>query len=507
MRFTRLVRFCFVGICFAASILFVGYSRLKKPVVFHAHLQGWYPRDAQGLSDEMQQLDNAARSQFDASLHGAAIHAMIVPHAGYTYSGDVAAAVYRLLDPTLIKRIIVLAPSHQVDFIGIALPSFDQYQTSIGALNIDRDIVKKLADNALCAYRDDVYQVEHSFEIQVPLIIHYLPQVRVVPLLVGTVSAQQIQDIAHVLIPFISRDTVVMVSSDFTHYGDSYQYTPFADHIQQRIMQLDSGALEAIEAQSLKQFIQYVDQTGITICGRYAIAILLALLEQNAFDAVTAQLISYKTSAHVTHTADTSVSYVGMVFVDAQPIDDTKPIYFNEYEKRALLTCARHVLEQSFMHQIADQLLYPIKTVSNSAHRGVFVTLKKHGQLRGCIGRITTDQPIYQTVMDMTRASAFQDSRFSPVTADEVKDIVISISVLTAPKPVSSYRDIIIGHDGIILTRGSQSALFLPTVAPEFGWDLQTTLSELSKKAGLTADAWQAPDVFFQTFEGPEFSE
>lgn len=527
-RMTRV----FVGIglvllCIALVVLLTG--GFGPRTVVNAHLQGWYPTETEALKSSMMSLDKQAQERFSAVVEPGSIRALIVPHAGYAYSGDVATAVYRLVRSVSIRRVIVLAPSHYGMFVGAALPLFATYKTPLGLVSMDRAVIQQLEKSSLLSekaqlplLREDehVYKTEHSFEIQLPFIQTYIKNALVVPLLISSISQSEISDIATMLAPFIDAHTLVIVSSDFTHYGKKFDYTPFAqdsqggaassDTIQCRIRQLDSGALQAIQQYDMPGFLSYVKETGDTICGKNALAILLELLEKGAFGDVEPRLIAYKTSTQVTGQADESVSYVGIAFVTnsmAPRGDQSYEDLFTEYEKKALLAMSRTVLEQLFEKRIRSELLYPIITKENSTPRGAFVTLYKKKELRGCIGRTTSQEPLYKTVMAMTRSAAFEDSRFSPVTVDELPDITISISVLTKPRPIKSYKDIIIGKHGIILTRGGNTALFLPKVATEFGWDLPTTLSHLSKKAGLTPDAWQESDVTYQVFESIDFCE
>lgn len=502
----REAQYKFVGLVLVCGALLCAFKQMEHSNnIFYAHLQGWYPTNPQSLRNTMQELDKIAEASFGANL--SPVRCMIAPHAGYAYSGDVAVAAYRLLKGSVVRRVIVLAPSHRVPFAGIAIPAFELYETPLGSVKIDQAIIKQLKSDPLFVENQHVYRVEHSFEMQLPLIQTYLPQAAVVPLIVGELSLEQIRNVATALIPFIDLTTLVVVSSDFTHYGKKFGYTPVHDFIQQRIMQLDSGALQAIQNYSMESFLSYVSKTGATICGRTPIAILVTLLKQGVFGDVVPQLVAYKTSAEITGQKDESVSYVGMVFVERRAQHVAQKDQLTMYDKRALLACARATLQQLFEKKLPQELSYPIITKQNSKQQGVFVTLYKKGLLRGCIGRTTTQDPIYKSVIAMTRASALEDSRFSPVTAAELPDLTISISVLTDPKPIKSYKDIVIGRDGIIVTQGTQTALFLPHVATEFGWDLPTTLSQLSKKAGLPADAWKKGDVQFEVFEAVDFSE
>jgi len=486
-----------------------------NPAIFHAHLQGWYPTEKHELQAKIESCEQQAQTLFDASISAQNIRAIIVPHAGYRYSCDIAASVYRLISPS-IKRIMLLAPSHVQAFSGIAMPSFQIYQTPIGQIHIDQAIITQLAEHSpLFFYDNSAYATEHSCEVQLPFIQTYAPHAQVIPLIVGNVSREQLSTAASLLAPYINKDTVLIISSDFTHYGPNFNYIPFTDAIQQRIKQLDSGALHAIQNYDLNAFLTYIKNTGATICGAYPIALLLALVNNtssnNTLKNVEPRLISYKTSADVTGPSDSSVSYVGMAFATQKTLPQSPQ--FSQYEKRDLLIMARQILEQSFAKQIPDNLLYPIETHTNSTQQGAFVTLytKETGtrpkELRGCIGRVLSSDPLYKTIATVTRDAAFKDSRFAPLTIQELPAITISISILTDPRPIASYHDIVLGKHGIILTHQNHSALFLPKVPTEFGWDLSSTLTELSTKAGLSPHAWQEPDTTYQVFESIDFSE
>lgn len=595
--------------CLIAIIVGLSGLYILGTDIFRAHLSdGWYSTNKQALVRSMDNLEKSAGQKYAATIDSTSIVAMIVPHAGYEYSGNVAAAAYKLLQPKLekrdnnkifvqqkkeikvdqenyaqqknhIRRVIILAPSHFASFAGIALPNFDQYAIPLGTLTVDKNIVQALSQHKLFQIKDreTVYAKEHSIEVQLPFIYRYVGNnyignnransVSIVPLIVGSLDSNQIREVADTLSRYIDEHTLVIVSSDFTHYGSRFNYTPFLDnqgpdfHVFDdqllRIRQLDSGALQLIQNHDLEGFLSYVSRTGDTICGSTPIAILLALLEQkigvnktgnSKFGEIESHLIAYKTSQEVTQKSKQensgqevkqesgdregngssssdkrerkdssqadfeSVSYVSLVFTKKQKLDQGLGLSvqdrYTEYEKRDLLAYARATLEQIYKKTISPELLYPIMTDFNQKKGGVFVTLYTGGhQLRGCIGRITSQESIYKSVAAMTRASALEDSRFSPVTQKELSDITISISLLTEPRLIASYTDIELGKQGIILKNGNKSAVFLPKVATEFGWDLPTTLAELSQKAGLSRDAWQYKDTVFEIFESIDFSE
>ncbi|MCX5924699.1 MAG: AmmeMemoRadiSam system protein B [Candidatus Dependentiae bacterium] len=482
------------------------HAKSLTPSSCKSHVSdSWYPTQKDTLLSLLDSLDAQAKQRFSADISSKNIRAIIVPHASYYFSGDVAAAAYRLL-PSSIRRVILLTPSHSSAFSGITLPTCTTYQLPIGSIPIDTQALTQLAKHPLFTYNNSVYLEEHSLEIQLPILYYYLPNATIVPLMVGTLSVNQIYEIADTLSHLIDATTAVIVSSDFTHYGPRFKYEPFADNQQLRIKQLDSGAIQAIQKSSVHQYISYIERTGATICGRMPIAILMALLEKNLFGPIETHLLAYKTSSNQTNTAADSVSYTSLVFSTKKNISPTPKELLTDYEKSELLTVARSALENIFTHKTPEQLLYPILTNANTTPCGAFVTLYKHGVLRGCIGRTVSDEPLYKTIIAMTKAAAQEDSRFKPVTHDELTDITISISVLTQPKNVTSYHDISIGTHGIILKNGSHSAVFLPKVATEFKWDLPKTLSELSIKAGLPSDAWQNKDTLYSVFESIDFA-
>lgn len=485
---------------------FVSYG--DSHTCMHHLSSAWYPTQSVQLRTKLANLYEQARQNYGVNLGGGVIRAVIVPHAGYSYSGEVAASVYRLLQKTAIKRVIILGPSHTILFVGVAVPMCTEFMTPLGALPVDTTALAKLADNPLFSHNNDIFYQEHSVEVELPFIAYSLPAVKIVPLVVGTLSYEQIRKVAHSLASIIDEATLLVVSSDFVHYGQRFGYEPFkgitvglADYIRK----LDSDALVLIQQYQVQQFMKFIDTTHATICGAMPIALMLALIKANVFGQVIPHLVSYASSADKGDDATGRVSYVGLVIASKSSTDTAIPL--TEYEKRSLLQSARALLEQAFDHTIARDVLYPIITPSLQAHQGVFVTLRKHGQLRGCIGTFAVDKPLYKTVADMTLATAFHDTRFTPLTRKELNECTITISVLTNPVPIASYSAIVLGKHGIILHHGIKQAVFLPEVPGEFGWDLPATLSELSIKAGLAPQAWRDKEARFEVFETIEWNE
>jgi AmmeMemoRadiSam system protein B/AmmeMemoRadiSam system protein A len=478
--------------------------------IFHAHKAGsWYPERTKDLNLLLNRLTVDAKDAFEMDTDSDAIRAIIAPHAGYAYSGKVAAAVYNLLaDKKNVNRIIILGPSHEIPFEGIAVPNFIQYRTPLGTIVVDISAISSLKRNRIVVSGDQYFKPEHSIELQLPFIQRALPRAHIVPIVVGSLSDAQVTHVAALLKDYITPKTLVIISSDFTHYGENFKYAPFTDNILLNIDQLDSAILHPIQHQSRSGFEELIGLTHDTVCGYDTIRILLELIKQHAFGTVTTRLVAHDTSYTVTNDPSSIVSYASLI-VTNELNNDT----LNKQEQRELLTFARATLQESFTKTVKDScILRPIMTPLLEKPHGVFTTIWKLNkgldrELRGCIGEVIPTKSLCDTVAEKILESACQDPRFEPIKESELKNLQIQISVLQEPKPVKSYKDIVLHKHGIILTNDDRSALFLPTVPREFGFSLVKTLQELSVKAGLPRNAWKLPTTKFQVFEAQDFEE
>lgn len=497
---------------------------------------GWYPQDKNELDALLARNFALAAKDFPVRVGADAIRAVIVPHAGYAYSGLCAATVFWTLVGSAgeknsgITRVIVLAPSHHLPFDFVALPDFTGYRTALGAIPVDRDAVAKLARSPGFKPFGEVFLTEHSMEIELPFLQKTVASFALVPLIVGAIDKKSIPAIAAALRTIIDDKTLVVVSSDFVHHGKNYGYEKFTKNIVDQVRQLDSELVSTIVAQAPDRFAEVMQRTKATVCGHDPISILLELLKSSALGELESRLTCYYSSPQIERArtrdggvrtsglfdeiadavAGTGVSYVGLIFTTDRraklPVADR----LTGYEKRALLSLARRSIENAFApvgKKKSDELLYPIASQGMSVPAGAFVTLKKNGELRGCIGSIETQDPLYKTVLGRARDAAFHDSRFTPLTRDELDQVTIDITILEPPVSVPSWKDIVVGKHGVVLKQGFASAVFLPQVATEQGWDRETMLSHLSRKAGLPADAWKDAKTTFRVFEGGEISE
>ncbi|MCL4380371.1 AmmeMemoRadiSam system protein B [Candidatus Dependentiae bacterium] len=463
--------------------------------------QGWFPSEKNSAHRTMTALADQAKKMYAATVKAGSVRAIIVPHAGVAYSGAIASGVYALVQ-NVIRRVIILAPDHSGTIDGVALPYFDTYAIPTGKLSVDTQIVQKLSKKKHFTVNGDIFAHEHSLAMQLPFIHKFLPHASIVPLIIGDVSCLAANDIAQVLTNYIDQTTLIVVSSDFVHYGKKFGFTPFKDHQQCRIRQLNSQAIALIEAGNCAPFANFISSQGATICGVNPLKIFLAMLAIHALGTVEPRLIAYDTST--TNDNDDSVSYIGMLFTNQRLSSLPFADQLTQQEKRNIADEASNIMNHLFDKNLDISLYYPLQSLGVTQSHGAFATFKKkteHGEeLRGCIGRMQTDAPLYKTVAAVIQDAALRDPRFDPITADELPDLRLTISILSPLKTIDNYKNIRIGQQGVVLQYGNKSALFLPEVPLEFNWNIETMLNELAQKAGLRSDVWRNNDAILQIF-------
>lgn len=473
--------------------------------VLRSSLAGaWYTNDAEAIRKQLAGFFEKAEVQPRNDLI-----ALILPHAGYSYSGQTAATGVKAIGKEY-KRIVVIGPSHRVPMEDVlSVPRVTHYETPLGQIPLDVEFIEKLLKYPVFQNVPQTDEYEHSVQIEVPLLQFRQRGFRLVLIVAGSCSPATASKAGAILKGLIDEQTLVVASSDFVHYGAIYGYTPFTRDILEQIKGLDMGAYKFIEALDAKGFLDYRSKTGATICGYVPISILLSMLDRP----VKVELLKYATSGELEGDYSRSVSYLSIAFCGAWQKGSLAEGQANEIEltdkdKETLLTLARktisYVLEHEKTPQAAD-LGVEISDAMKPA-RAAFVTLKKGGRLRGCIGDIFPRQPLYKSVLENAVNAAFRDRRFSPLQKEELAEITVEISALTTPTPVPSYDKIRIGTDGVVLNKAGRSAVFLPQVAPEQGWDLKQTLTQLSLKAGLQADDWKE-GASFLVFQADVFGE
>lgn len=477
----------------------------------------WYPGNALELGQQLDKLLAKATPQVPQGK--GAIKALITPHAGYRFSGAGAAAGYQLIQGQTLDRVIVLGPAHAGRFQGFSIADATHYETPLGRIPLDLEAIAQLRKNALVVANANAHRREHSIEMQLPFLQRVLaPGWKLLPILVGQNNAEDYANAAKLLRPFADEKTLIVISGDFTHYGRNYNYLPFppaGKSIKARLKRLDMGAYEKIRAHDATGLMAYREMTGITACAFGPVMVLLHLLPETA----TTTLVNYYLSGDVTGDYQNTVSYLTVAVLNELPFSNTPVVKQDSSDKQDSFSEAK----MKWLHQLAS---HTVEAVVKPKHNnmetwidlashlsadlqktsGAFVTLKKHGQLRGCIGSIRATAPLYKSVIINAVRAAHYDSRFNPVQPDELSQLEIEVSVLSQPQPIASYKEFEVGKHGIILNKEGRGAVFLPEVAVEQGWNREQTLSHLAKKAGLPSDAWKK-GAAFQVFTTQSYTE
>lgn len=461
--------------------------------------------------------------------------AIISPHAGYQYSGQVAAYAYNSIKGHEFTRVILLAPSHFTSgkrFRGVSILKVRNFKTPFGFIPVDQEACNYLLASTksssstaphktttLFASYEGAYSGEHSLETQLPFLQLSLDNFKLVPIMVGILIDDDFDQVANAIRPLIDDKTLVVVSSDFTHYGEGYGYVPFKNDIEKNIKTLDYGAFEKILSKDFHGLRAYRKETGINTCGIIPIALLLKLLPEDAYG----EILNYDTSGRQFNNFSFSVSYASILFTKPpqtkagyyvpklNPSEKHQSFCLTSEEKAHLLSLARNTLQIYARTGISPKLTSIEHTFTPKLKEkcGVFVTLKKRGELRGCMGYIAPRMALFQGVVENTINSSSHDIRFHPVEAKEISDITIEISVLSKPKRINRPSDFLVGKEGILIRKGFASAMFLPQIAIEEGWDRVKTLCNLCLKAGLPEDSWKndGDGMEFYIFTADVFNE
>ncbi|MCX7765633.1 MAG: AmmeMemoRadiSam system protein B, partial [Candidatus Sumerlaeia bacterium] len=436
----------------------------------------WFPGSAKVLEREVRQyLEQAPETKLEGTVCG-----IISPHAGYQYCGQVMGAVYKTIMGKKYKRVVLLAFPH-MPFDEISVLNVDAYETPLGEIPVDTVMRDTLLKSSIIKSISQVHSREHSDENQLPFLqVALQPGWQMLSILVGDLSASELEESAKLIRPFIDAETLIVTSSDFTHYGFQYGYVPFTRNVKENLYKLDGGAVDKIIVRDFEGFRAYVQKTGATICGKNPISLMLKVLPENS----NGKLVKYMTSGDVSGDYEMAVGYAGVVFTvpDKQSLQTSKTRQqekittetkaqehkvvepekdkLTDEERKTLLRLAREALLTFLQRGDFKPELNKYKiTPGLEKKAGVFVTLTKQGQLRGCIGYVEDIKPIWEAVIDNTYNAAFKDPRFPPVKMNEFDKISIEISVMTPLKPIKSIEEIEVGKHGLVIRKGWHSGL------------------------------------------------
>lgn len=458
----------------------------------------WYPGDSTALAKQVDRLLSQAQSSSVPALPVA----LICPHAGYTYSAPVAAGAYATLREHTYKKVVVLAFSHRhaARYRGVDVPEkLTAYATPLGQVPIDREACDQLLRHPLFESNPKIDRGEHSLELQLPFLQRAVKDIQLVPLLVGQMSDQDHAAAARAILSIMDEQTLLVASSDFTHYGPNYGYRPFQKDVTNKLNELAEKAAAPLRACDYDGFAEHLSKTNDTICGRGPISLLLRILSMQG--GALGVRAAFDTSGRMTGDWTNSVTYQSFVFT-------RRPETLTQEDRAAVLALARRTVTEFLNGQASPNVDADELPASLRAAGACFVTLENHGELRGCIGNMIADRPLYQAVMNNAR-SACQDRRFvnNPVTAAELPQLHIEISYLTPMKRVADPSEIVVGRHGLLIALGQRRGVLLPQVAYERGWTRETFLAQTCRKAGLPPEAWRRPNAEIYSFEAEVFGE
>jgi AmmeMemoRadiSam system protein B/AmmeMemoRadiSam system protein A len=432
--------------------------------------------------------------------------ALVVPHAGYVFSGEVAASGYQQLDPEkTYKHIFIIGPNHRVYFDGINIYTRGDFENPLGIIPVDPLAVELATANNNISTDPSIQKQEHCIEVQLPFLqVRLKKPFSIVPILIGGESQETARQLAKILEPYFNSDNLFIFSSDFSHYP------PYSVAVK-----ADRQTAEAIVSNRANKFLKAIDdntaefgqQLSTSICGWMPVLSMLMITEKK--QNIEFLKIKYQNSGDTSYgDREKVVGYWAIAVSSKNP--GTKTSYFQipEKDKIRLLKIARSTIRtylQTSSAEEMDERSMPGNLLSKS---GAFVTLTRNKELRGCIGRFVSDQPLYRTVQDMAIAAATQDTRFTPVNPPELDQIEIEISVLTPLKRIVSISEFKLGRDGIYMKKGFRSGTFLPQVAAGTGWNTEEFLGHCAQdKALIGWNGWKDKDTELYTYQALVFSE
>jgi len=416
---------------------------------------------------------------------------LIVPHAGYLYSGPIAAGGFRQLQGYSYDGVVVIGFTHQLQFPGSSVETREAYQTPLGLIPIDQEAVAILQRFPGISHVESAHASgEHSMEAELPFLQVALPKLRIVPILMGDATLDDAKHLADALAA-LSRfgDYLFVFSTDLSHY-----------HTYDQAEAIDERTITAVLSETPQAVDRLFDGGRVEACGRGPILTSLVLASKLGYP--TRILLSRANSGDTAGNPSKVVGYAAIGMFD-RPQPNTGRLA--PASGMALVSAARKTLEESLSARPPQDP--NLKSYSDLARaQGIFVTLRKHGELRGCIGRIQTNEPLAKSLPTVTLDAALRDPRFPPVAAQELPDLTIEVSVLTLPSKIKEWKEIMAGRDGVILEERGRSGVFLPQVWDETGWTREEFLQELaSQKAGLPPEAWR--DATLYTFQDQIFEE
>ena len=455
----------------------------------------FYPDDPARLNELLVALDTRARKTRVQLPAGRVLKAVVMPHAGYVYSGWTAAHAGHVLRGRRFAKVIVMAPDHRIGFRNAMISAVDAYQTPLGRIRLHPDAQGLRSGNPLFGFSRLSDNREHSLEVVLPFLQHYLHDFEMVPIVLGP---GDVGGLADAIAPYLGADTLLVVSSDLSHY------LPYDQAVARDRETL--GLITGLQVEAL-------GRRENCACGKMPLQVLMTLAQRLRWEPV---LLHYTNSGDTAGDRHRVVGYAAMAFYGdaAHAPAARKRSDIGPDQGALLVNLARRTIVAALQKEMPEPQPVPMAPTSAvfTQRRGNFVTLETHGRLRGCIGNLVADEPLHTPVPRNALRAAFHDRRFPPLAIDELKALSVSVSVLSIPVRLD-YRDaddllarIVPHRDGVILQRAGARATFLPQVWKQIP-DPENFLSALCRKAGLRPDSWRREKLVVHTYRAQYFNE
>lgn len=476
----------------------------KKPVTETIRIMAvsgaFYPSDKNILDEQLDKYLNQAQKKSSTNP----LRMMVVPHAGIDYSGETAAYAYKQIENDDYNKVILIGPSHYYAFTDAALLSVGEWETPWGNVPIDSDLAQKILSPDQNIIDDpSEYNNEHSIELQVNFLKKVLGNFKIVPILLSQPSDELISALAYRIALNMDDKTLIVISSDLSHYPD-YETANRVD--KQTIGAILSGDKTIFEQKVAELTKQNNPNTVTYACGYEAIRVGLKIADLLNLD--PGILFKYENSGDITAEnipSDKSrvVGYGAIGFTGK--ISNLKIPQLSEEAKKEALNAAKQTLIDFVKNKTLPGDIPAFNQILNDP-LGAFITLRKNGELRGCIGEFEPNKPLLKVIREKTVAAASTDPRFDPVTLNELPQITLEISVMTPRQKINDWHQINLGTDGVVVVQGNKSGTYLPQVATDTKWGLEEFLGHLcSEKAGLPTDCYKNPATQIYTYQAQVF--
>jgi AmmeMemoRadiSam system protein B/AmmeMemoRadiSam system protein A len=464
---------------------------IRKP----EYAGSFYPETPSQLTSMIQKLASRVKQTPVQHPPHTSLKALIMPHAGYMYSGLTAAHISRVLKENQFKRVMVLAPDHRVGFTGGAISDVTSYETPLGLIPLNKDAAALRGNTYLFQAIPASDRLEHSVEVVLPFLQYFLKKFQLIPIVLGQ-DSDLADRVSAALDPLLDQNTLLVASSDLSHYLSYPEAVARDRETIKIILNLNAGKLLTRENAA---------------CGRIPILVLINLARRYGWRPV---LLHYSNSGDTAGDRSKVVGYAAIAFFGGSSmqnrIDSSRPL--NPRQGQTLVKLARQTIAEKLGKK---PITVDPEAMADSAfqdHRGTFVTLTINKQLRGCIGNLDATESILAGIKRNAVNAAFHDPRFPALKAHELDQIDIEISILTEPHPLEygDSKDLLsklrVHVDGVILSKGPASATFLPQVWEQLPRPDQF-LSHLCMKAGLPADEWKKSHLDILTYQVQYFEE